>query len=247
MKTSDINIDLSNSSFLIIGDSGTGKTRLAGTFPKPYFFDMDKGMASLRGMDIEYDTFKDSSPKGTPMPDRGIYPYGTAWQKFMDKANEIGEQIDKGTCPFETLVVDSVTTLTQICMNYVLKQKNKVGGPPEIQHYGMQMELLKTVFDQLTSWPLIKVVVSHVQRTENQVTEQEQMLPLVTGKLAGLLPVYFDEVYFTDVRRIAGKTPEYYLHTSATASLKCARTRFGVPEGTLSAFSEIKKALENAN
>lgn len=248
-STKDIKRNLENSSFLFIGDGGTGKTRLAGSFPSPYFFDFDKGLASLAGRDgIEYDTFKDATNKSRLSPEEGIYPWGTGWQEFEKKANLIGDMIDKETCPYKTLVMDSGTTMSDLCMNYVLKQDPKAtyGSGIQIQHWGRQSELMKTVLDQLTSWPLIKIFICHAQRTTNDLMQTVEMLPLLTGKFAAKAPIYFDEVYYTQVDRPADKTKpaRYYLQTQSTAIMKSARSRFGVPDGIDSSWTAINKALE---
>lgn len=250
-KTADIKNDLMESSFFLIGDSGSGKTTLAGTFPKPYFFDFDKGMAALAGIEgIEYDTFKDA-PHGSNRfvdHDRGIYEHGTGWDEFLKKMNKIGEQIDKGECPYQTLVFDSATLMSQLVMNKILKQDGKAGKNPEIQHYGVESTKLKEAFDQITSWPLIKIVTAHIQRNTNELLNVTEMLPLLTGKFAARSAIYFDEVYFIEVERkagVAGKPPEhkYVLRTQSTNMMRQARSRFKVPDGTTATWSAIRSAI----
>jgi hypothetical protein len=228
-------------SILLVGDGGTGKTTFIGTCPKPYIFDFDNGVASLRGnSEVEYDMFKDA-PRGSKVfnPDNGIYQFGKAWPAFISRLNEIGGQMDKGTCPYETLALDSVTTLSDICMNYVLNSDGHTGNP-QIQHWGSQIQLLQTVMDQLTSWDIIRIVTAHIQRNTNDVTQVIEQLPLVTGKLAGKISIYFDEVYYTAVK-VGAKGREYVLTTQSTGMIKSARSRAKVPDGTKSDWQEIKK------
>jgi hypothetical protein len=244
MKTTDIQPDLGNASFLVIGDAGTGKTRVAGTFPKPYFFDFDKGMASLSNVEgVEFDTFKDARIGGKAMPAQGIHDYGTAWTAFEKKINEIGKLIDEGNSPYQTLVFDSITTMANLAMNFVMKSDGKSGQPPQIQHWGRQMGLLETVFDQLTAWPGIKIAIAHIQRNTNDLTQETEMLPLVTGKLAGKISVYFDEIYFAYVKRQPNKEHEYLLKTRSTSVMKSARSRWGIPDDTKPTYTELLKAF----
>jgi hypothetical protein len=230
-------------SILLVGDGGTGKTTFLGTCPKPYIFDFDKGIMSLRGnTEVEYDLFKDA-PRGSKVfkPENGIYEYGKAWPAFVDRLNEIGAQMDAGTCSYETLGLDSLTTLSDICMNYVLKSDGHVGNPL-IQHWGSQIQLLQMVMDQLTSWDIVRIVTAHVQRNTNDVTQVVEMLPLVTGKLAGKVSIYFDEVYYTTVKTDAKSgTRKYVLQTQSTGMVKAARSRFQVPDGTESSWQAIGK------
>lgn len=239
-KASDIQIE-GRPSILLVGDSGTGKTSFIGTCPDPYIFDFDKGVASLRGSkNVEYDMFKDA-PRGSKVynPENGIYPFGKAWPAFINRLNEIGMMMDKRECPYKTLALDSITTLSDICMNYVLSSDGHTGNP-QIQHWGSQIQLLQSVMDQLTSWEIIRIVTAHIQRNTNDVTQVVEQLPLVTGKLAGKLAIYFDEVYFMNV--VVGKDGrQYRLTTQSGGMIKSARSRFKVPDGTEASWDAIKK------
>lgn len=243
-KASDIQVT-ATPSILLVGDSGTKKTRFIGTCPKPFVFDFDKGMASLRdNPDVEYATFKDAPHQSKVVnPEKGIYKYGDAWPAFIKKLNEIGELMEKGTNPYETLGFDSVTTLSNICMNYVLRSDGKSGQAPQIQHWGQQMALLETVMDQLTSWDILKVVTAHIQRNTNDVTQVVEMLPLVTGKLAGKIGIYFDEVYFTEVKK-SQQGRVFSLTTEGTSLQKQAKTRYGVKDGSETSWDAIKQHFE---
>ena len=240
--------EVPNISILVIGDSGTGKTRFASTFPDPFFFDTDKGTVGLKRLGVKFDAevFKDALHKGKPMVSEGIYPYGESWTMFLEKINQIGESIDKGECKYKTLVLDSATTLSNSALKYVLKSDGKSGKQPFIQHWGAQTALLETVFDQLTSWPGIKIVTAHVQRNTNDLTEVIEMLPLMTGTLAGKMAVYFDEVYYTQVdsKKQGDKVERTYkLLTQSTAMFKQAKSRHEVPDGSLQSWDAIKKYL----
>lgn len=243
---------------LLVGDSGTWKTRFLASAPEilgvspssVYLFDFDKGASILRGIEgIEYDTFKDvpraptgAKPKAAN-PKMGLYEFGSAWPAFIKKLNEIGDLMDKGESPYKLLSFDSLTTLADICMNYVLKSDGHAGSP-QIQHWGSQIQLLSGVMDQLTSWEVIKVVTAHIQRNTNDVTQVVEMLPLVTGKLAGKVSIYFDEVYFTSVTTKnvdRNKFPygQFTLITGNNGMMKQAKSRFGVPEGTSTEFKSV--------
>lgn len=233
-------VEVPEASVLLIGDSGTGKTKFLGEIPGIYVYDFDKGLATLRGQMPEHITIKDAPHKGKAMPERGIHPFGTGWEVFIKDLNRIGELVDKGQGP-KGIAFDSLTTLANLAMNYVLKQNNHF-APPQIQHWGTQMALLETVMDQLTAWPLVKVVTAHVQRNTNDLTQVIEMLPLVTGKLAGKVSVYFDEVYFT---KVTGKGAEkkYVLQTESDAMMKQAKSRYKVPDGTPTSWAKIAPYL----
>lgn len=245
-NTKDIRPD-PNASILLVGDSGTHKTYFLGTCPKPYVFDFDNGLRTIRGLDVEYDTFKEA-PKGASMKkggSLGLYEYGTAWPAFLTKLNEIGRLIDEGKCPYQTLAVDSLTTLTDVCQSYILKQNNR--ERMEIQDWGAFLQLMSTVFSQLTGWPILKVLTAHIRRMENDLTKLEEKLPLVPGQFAGRVPVYFDEVYYTEV---APKNPakpadglRWHIVTTPSAIVRQAKSRHNVPSGTETSYEAIKQYL----
>lgn len=232
--------EVPEASILLIGDSGTGKTKFLGGIPDVFIFDFDKGLATLRDAMPEHKLVKDAPRGGKAMPERDIYPWGTGWEVFLKELNRIGDLIEKGQGP-RSIAFDSLTTMGNLALNYVMKQNNH-HGPPHIQHWGTQMALLETALDQFTAWPGLKVVTAHVQRNTNDLTQVIEMLPLVTGKLAGKTSVYFDEVYFTVVKG-RGSEKRYVLQTESDAMMKQAKTRFGVPDGTLSDWAKVAPYL----
>ena len=233
-KTSDIATS-PFPSILLVGDGGSHKTFFVGTCPTPFIFDFDAGTAILRqNPAAEFARFKEL-PVGTQMidSDKGFYEKGKAWPAFIKTINLIGDTIENGTCQYQTLALDSLTTLSDICMAYVLRSDGHVGNP-QIQHWGSQIQLLQALMDQFSAWPVIKIVTAHIQRNTNDVNQQVEMLPLVTGKLAGKVGIYFDEVYYCG----AEKDPKadfgrrWKVTTAPTGMIKGAKSRYGVPDGT---------------
>jgi hypothetical protein len=218
-----------NPRFLIIGDSGTHKTYFLSQIPGIYIFDFDKGMAIARGRDVEYDTFKDAPRGGRTSVEEGIHRYGSAWPNFIDRLNYIGRQIDKDAW-HRPLAIDSLTTMANAAMAYVLSTTGYTGNP-QIQHWGSQMQLLEGVLEQLNSWPVPLFVTAHIQRNTNDLTQVIEMLPLVTGKLAGKVSLYFDEVYYARVEGSKDKKKFTFL-TESDMMHKQAKTRYGVKDGT---------------
>lgn len=224
---------------LTIGDGGTGKTSFLATIPDIYVFDFDRGMAVARGKDIEYDTFKDAPRGGRKAPDEGIYSFGQAWPKFIARLNDVGTKIDKGEWGNRPLGVDSLTTMANSAMAYVLNNTGHT-GIPQIQHWGAQMNLLETTMDQLNSWPVPLFVTAHIQRNTNDLTQVIEMLPLVTGKLAGKIGLYFDEVWYTKVKGMGDKR-QYVFQTHSDAMFKQAKSRWGVPDNIESNWDAVNE------
>lgn len=233
-----------HSSILIVGDTGTHKTFLASLFPQCYVFDFDMGMAITRGMvkskvlakQPEYDTFRDwdrvkSITQSVPkfLVESGVYLYGQAWPAFTKRSNEIELQIDKGTCPFKSIVYDSLTTMGFSAMANILTVSGH--ADPHIGSWGSQQDYLRKVIMNSHVWPVYKVYLAHIERKENDLTKITEKLPLVTGKLAGAIGDLMDEVWYAEWEG-EGDKRKYFLMTEPKPDRRQAKTRCGVPNHT---------------
>jgi hypothetical protein len=121
-------IDLSASSnstnpvntFLCYGDSKSGKTTFAGTFPRPLFFSdlSEGGFESLR--EDNWDETK------TPLFEEGIRPI--VWS--MSKRTDMAENVEKAkpliaAGRVKTIVVDSISFYADLIMDFILTGQTK--------------------------------------------------------------------------------------------------------------------------
>lgn len=237
-------ITSANSNILLIGDSGSHKTWLLGHVPGIYIFDFDKRLTVLRGTDVEYDTFKDlgkGMKGGTGLEAQGLYTFGGAWEAFWKRVIELNELYLKGKGP-PAIGLDSLTFMSMIAINNILK--NTGHDSAHQGTWGAHHEYFKTVLSMMTAWPCRLIATAHIERSTNELTQVSEKLPLIAGKLAGLLPAFFDETYFCDVAPNA-KTGglDYILHTQLTQTMRQAKSSWGVPEGTPTDWEAIKKYL----
>lgn len=227
--------DITNvsSNILLIGDSGTHKTHFLGGLPDNFIFDFDKGLSILRDVSVEYETYKEA-PKGTKvgplLKKEGLYEYATAWDAFTKHLNTFAEKYEKGEPLPKNISLDSLTFLGEIAMNKILKETNQEF--PHQGSYGAQQVYLKKVLGQLTTWPTRLVCTAHIQRDENLNTGVTEKLPLITGKLAGFISAFFDEVYFCESKVDSNGKQQFFIKTRATPNMRQAKSRWGVPDDT---------------
>lgn len=266
-NAADIKLDESGS-FLLIGDGGTHKTFFIGTCPSPiYIFSFDKGGTNvLRGRsDVDYDEFKEvpriypgsetaARPGGEPYKlteaekAKGWYEWGTAWPAFVRMLNDKGRLIDQGQCKYKTFGVDSITTLSDALTNFILKSNVKADNPTGEykdgrQFWGEYLTKMSFFFDQFSAWPINKVVTAHMKRDDNILTQVSERLPLISGQFAGKVGIYFDEVYYTEVKTEGqgkDKKDVFSFRCHQDGTIKMAKSRkYNLPDGLPTDFNAI--------
>lgn len=180
----DIDVSKVKLKVLCWGPSGSGKTTFAGTFPRPYIFDFDGGIVTLRGKDVQYDRYNPRDPE--------------TWRKvdLKLKTFERGEVKD-----IDTIVIDSLTSLQEAAENQAQMVNGRVGEPTSQHEWGLVINYLGDLMYRLVALADLKgfhlVVVAHEQIEKDELQGKVLALPLVVGKkLPGRLPVWFDEVYY---------------------------------------------------
>lgn len=198
----DLSLDDYKLKVLAYGDFGTGKTRFAATFPKPHYIDFDGGILSLGGMDIDYETFSKD-------PDRAKKEF----ERFQKHVRDyVLPKVKDGT--FETIVIDSLTTLSEVILNAILIEEKR--DHPQLQDWGQQINGLVQIINKLVGNKRCHTIfLAHEQVYTNEDGAIIKGLPLLTGKLAPKVGLYFDEVYRTVAKR-AGDSPKFQLQTKAT-------------------------------
>lgn len=197
---------------LFKGESGTGKSTAALSWPGLYVFDFDKKMPGVAKKhyprkEIHYDTFD-------------------YFEEVVQKLKEFHEY-----CPYETLLADSFTFLCSLTMNSVARvkgdsvpemlqrvnepvdiKKKKTGPktiePMSMEYYTGEVRFTEWFIDQLKAlWarpgnPHHVIVTAHVLKVESAPNPFKDGAVTVTrdivskGRKAGQqLPAGFDDVY----------------------------------------------------
>ena len=94
------------------GDYKTGKTEFGSTWPKPFYFDFDDGMLTLRGKNVDYISYKTLEKRDV-------------WPQYLKDLDEIAKT------DYETIVIDSLTTASSSALDRVLYLNKREGGYPQ--------------------------------------------------------------------------------------------------------------------
>lgn len=187
---------------ILKGESGEGKSTAAFSFPNSYVFDFDRKMPSIflkhyAGSKIEWDTFKN------------IF-------EIQDKVSEL-----EVSCPYETLIIDSITGLVNIVMDSVGQVKKesvpdilaRVSGKNNtiemmgIDYYSAEDRFCTWFIDQMKGFwaregnPKHVIIIAHVVTVESapdlknkQITKTRSIVSK-GRKFPAWLPTGFDDMY----------------------------------------------------
>ena len=214
----------------IYGESGTGKTRSAATFPNPYFFDFDGGMLSVR------EELVAGKINGKT--------YGQdEWRKFRKDWDAL---VDVEKPEYDTYVLDSLTSISEAIEYYVMKQKGNLETGMELQQYKLTHRRLCDLMYKALKIRANVVVLAHVETVRSDAGLQLE-LPLVTGKkFPEMIPMWFDTVAKQGMKRNKEKgwMPTWTCSHSNRFKAKC---RLGRIEGTITpTYESYMSALKTS-
>jgi len=236
MNTKDITLEGWHEMCLLYGPPGTGKTHFLKGMPKPcYVFDFDGGVMTLRGEDIEYDTFFDKIEAGK----------GNQADKIRGSAAEevystLSSWQGPGNCPYASIALDSISTFQESLKNWELKTTGRPKAT--LAEWGNVMERLTKLFTLLKNIEAHKVVTAHELLIQDETSGLLVFKPLVVGKkLPNKMPLYFDEVY----RLFIKDNGEHWMHTKAGRNFD-AKSRLGLPKEMPADFNKVLEEVSKA-
>jgi AAA domain len=220
---------------LFVGDVGTGKTVAAGSFPGPIkIYDFDDRVDPLLNFypmrdDIEYVTVV-----STRSERKDTITFIEFCQEFMGFQDR---------CPWETVILDSITSLSACCVLYALDlngefnlKKGKLPRPQFDEYKGETATVLKIL-------EVCKTLPCHIIATAHPIRKLEPLTPgdleslrtiySLTGygsKTPSFIPVYFNEMYyFYNQIGSQGMKPKRFVSTVGSSDWDQAKTALPLP------------------
>lgn len=226
-----------NKRFLLLGDTGSGKTSQILTLPGRkfcYLFDSN-AILSLQGYDVEYEEFlpdklnlsvKSLSTK--VVSDRttnftsDLY---VQWEKdFQDKL-KAGFFDD-----FDVIAMDSATTFLDLIMDRVLTINGRSGSWPQQDDYGPQMLVFQNVCRQLTALGKVVVMTGHLETKKDELVGRIFRTPMMTGRLKTKIPLLFSDIFVCEVENDGRGKITHKIQTAPDRITTAIRTTFkGLP------------------
>jgi len=156
---------------------------------------------SLRGEDIEFEEYNGSS----------------GYRKFR-----VDLERDMKSGAFKSIMVDSLSTLQQCMMKDVQDTNEKRTENYQIQEYMVYFSRLRALCIDLINYPVHLLFTAHQQILENKLTGDIGILPSVYGKdMPDEFPMFFDEVYHTEIKPHRKEPSEFFLRTQPTNLIMC--------------------------
>lgn len=187
---------------LLLGESGMGKTCLAAGFPTPIkIFDFDMKASSAAKF---YANDKERLTS-IEVEQYGHLPVKDRMANFLKDLKAIQDlQHAKKPLPFNTLVVDSLTTLVNAILEDYKKVsqlgiKRALADVNAMQDYQLLQIHLTQIITGLLSLPCNVVIIGHTQLEKDEATGAMKNNILMPGQLAYKLPIFFEEVYLAKI------------------------------------------------
>lgn len=177
---------------LIYGDSGVGKTVLAGSAS-----DVPE-MCPVLVIDIEGGT---ESLKST-YPDVDVVRVQT-WDEMQSVYNELA----LGKTGYKTVILDSLTEIQKFNMYFIMdraskKNPNQDPDVPSMREWGINLEQCRRLVRAFRDLPMNTIVTALSKDDKNERTAKVTTKPSLSGKLAGEVAAFLDIVGYYYVKAV---------------------------------------------
>lgn len=193
------------SSFLLIGPAGSGKTTQFLTMPgKKFAFIFDSNaVAGLSGQDIESELFipevvgralskdgkKEVSAAGVATSVQTLERFWT-----FTRSGIVNGYFD----PFDSILVDSMTGLSELCYDKVLAKFGKPDGELEGREYRSLSLEISNMLRQIVGLNKNLLVTCHRKNImDASGTSLKSVEPALVGQVKQVTPTHFSNVFYT--------------------------------------------------
>lgn len=210
---------------LIYGPSGTGKTRLAASFPRPILFDTERGTLSIRGQDVAVVSKDDITP-----------------ESLSDYANWLNTPDAKD---YDTVIIDS---LTELQSQFLADKLPKVSDPR--QAYGLWSSYIRGLLTVLYTAKKNVVLIARSKLTDNQ-EGSNMIFPELTPGAWTHVPALVDYAFYL-VKKTSGlganAVTQPMLYTDTVPQTNAwAKSRTKMPrEIAEPTYNKIAKAIKQS-
>lgn len=193
---------------LVYGESGAGKTTLAGTIKEPtLIISAEAGLLSLKGKKIDViDLSLDDEGKVIPQENRIV------------RLSEVYKYLltDEAKKKYKWIFVDSLTEISQNLMAALYKEFPE--RKDTLPMYGENSKRMRSIVKTFRDLPFYNVVITALSMVDKDENNQRYTGINIVGKLSDSLPAFFDEVFYLHVDK---ETSERVLVTEKSDKLVC--------------------------
>lgn len=194
---------------LLCGLPGTGKTTgVLRAFPAPYVADCDNNLSSAartmvkESKEFWFDTMKLENGKEVADSD--------CWLRLMTEIKVATLQPN-----IKTIVVDSLTTVSDFLMWHILKKQNRTDGKMQIQDWGTLKETMAKFVTACRSQGKLVVFTAHEKYDKDESTGRMKFSVNWPGQFADIMPGYFSDFWQCQTK-VVGDKVSYVVRTQPT-------------------------------
>ena len=238
--------------FLVLGDTGSGKTTQLLTLPGKkfcYLFDSN-ALLSLRGHDVDYEEF---------LPDQlNLNIHSLAKGKGGDNVTQHkSEMFKEWQTDFETRLkdgffdsydvigFDSATTLLDLIMDRVLTINGRAGQWPQQDDYGPQMIAFTNICRTAVSMGKTIYMTGHLEIKQDKLSQKIYRSPMMTGRLQAKIPLLFSDIFIAEAESDQKGGVSYKFQTTKDRMTTAVRTSIRGLEAFEDVTIDWSKPLEN--
>ena len=218
--------------FLLLGDTGSGKTTQFLTLPGKkfiYLFDPN-AILSLQGHDVEYEEFlPDSLNLSIKSLSKGKGDSNSSHQNqvYVDWEKDFNSKIQDGFFDkFDAIGMDSATTFLDLAMDRVLTINGRAGQWPQQDDYGPQMIAFINVCRSLMALNKTIFMTGHMEIKKDELQQRIFRTPMMTGRLKTKIPLLFSDIFFCEAENDGRGNVKHKIQTVPDRITTTVRTSF---------------------